>query len=114
VSHWIDFIIAVFPEEDIEPLMHGFEARFQLHRLAGDDCCDANRHAENSARLRAVHPHLFWIKDKWDAGRHPDLGDPEFMQLLVSARREAAGAARHGDRACAAPSRGSASGAADG
>jgi len=114
VSHWIDFIIAVFPEEDIEPLMHGIQDCFKLHCLAGDEWYDANHHAENSALLRAKHPHLFWIGDEWNAGRHPDLGNPEFMQKLVSARREAAGAAQHGNRACAALSRGSASGAADG
>jgi len=93
VSHWIDFIIRVFPEEDIDALMHGIQDCFEFHLHGGEDWHAANHHAENSDHLRATHPHLFWIRDECNAGRHPDLRNSEFMRKLAWARRGAAGAA---------------------
>jgi len=112
-SHWIDFSSAVF-REDCSQLVHGIQDCFEIYLRAGYAWSVANSLAENSAHLRVTHPHLFWIRKEWHAGRHPDLGNPEFRLELAKVRPEVAGAAQLGNPACAAPSHGLASGAADG
>jgi len=112
-SCWIAISSARFPD-DCFRLVHDIQDRFEIYDDLGCTWAVADSLAENWALLRKTYSHLYWIREQCYAGRQPDLGHPEFRRELASAMSEVAGAAQHGNAACAASSRGLASGAADG